>query len=145
MGAIQLDPATSELAQQQVKADRFFTKETDGLIQNWQGNVWMNPPYAQPLIGQFSQKLVNSINDGLIPQAIVLVNNGTETQWAQILLEKASAICFPASRIRFIDKEGKPSGAPLQGQMFIYLGNKTNPQRFFDIFSNFGVVMFGEK
>lgn len=26
----------------------YFTKEVDGLQQEWYGNVWMNPPYSKP-------------------------------------------------------------------------------------------------
>jgi hypothetical protein len=31
-----------------VPCKRFFTMADDGLIQRWQGRVWMNPPYSKP-------------------------------------------------------------------------------------------------
>ncbi len=119
---IELDPATSEKAQETVKAPAYYTAEHDGLIHDWHGCVWMNPPYAQPLIGKFVDKLIHHWQAGDVPAAIVLVNNGTETAWGQKLLERASAVCFPAGRIKFHDAEGNP-GAPLQGQMIVYLAS----------------------
>ena len=137
MGSIDLDPASCELANRTVKATNFFTKEDDGLNHAWLGNVWLNPPYAQPLIGQFAEKITAEVELGNAKQACVLVNNATETAWFQRMMERASAVCFPASRIRFIDKEGKP-GAPLQGQAVLYFG--TSSERFTKEFSQLGIV-----
>ncbi|MDP8929537.1 MAG: phage N-6-adenine-methyltransferase [Actinomycetota bacterium] len=44
MGAIDLDPASCDLAQRNVRAVRYFTTEDDGLRQDWWGRVWLNPP-----------------------------------------------------------------------------------------------------
>jgi len=59
-----------------------------------------------------------------IEQAIVLVNNGTETAWGNQLLSTCSAVCFPKTRIRFISPSGVQGDSPLQGQMICYIGNK---------------------
>ena len=139
MGSIDTDPASSEIANKTVGASVYFTKDDDGLTQQWNGNVWMNPPYAQPLIRLFCEAVVRKYHDKEIEQAIVLVNNGTETAWGQILLTACSAVCFPASRIKFIDKSGNPSGTPLQGQMIVYLGE--HGHEFMDEFSQFGAVL----
>lgn len=135
IGKFDLDPATSDVAQQAVQAKKFYTKETDGLAQTWRGRVWMNPPYAGGLVDQFVAKLSQHYQEGDVTSAIVLVNNATETKWFRQCAELASAICFPTGRIRFLDPEGNP-GAPLQGQALIYLGD--NPNEFMAAFAQFG-------
>lgn len=138
MGGIDLDPASSEVANRTVKASQIFTAQDDGLAQDWPiGRIWMNPPYAQPLMGQFAQKLADEARRG--SEAIVLVNNATETAWFQVMGAVCSAICFPKSRIRFLDPEGNP-GAPLQGQAIIYCGD--NRKSFERHFAQFGMVVW---
>lgn len=45
---IELDPASCETANQNVKALRFFNKENDALKQQWHAKtVWMNHPSAK--------------------------------------------------------------------------------------------------
>lgn len=139
MGGIDCDPATSEIANQTVKAETFFTAADDGLAQTWRGRVWMNPPYAQPLINDFAEAVSAKFESGEIDQACILVNNATETQWFQRMLSVASAVCFPKSRIKFIDPSGKPS-APLQGQAIIYMGD--NVKAFRAAFKPEGAVLF---
>jgi hypothetical protein len=46
-GKIDLDPASSELAQETVQATAYFTKDDDGLTKDWFGDVFLNPPFAQ--------------------------------------------------------------------------------------------------
>jgi hypothetical protein len=135
MGKIDLDPASSEVANRTVRATRFFSKDDDGTIRPWSGSVWMNPPYAQPLIARFSEKLVAELDAESITQAIVLVNNATETGWFQLMHQRATAVCFHKARIKFLDPEGRP-GAPLQGQAFLYFW--PNVQAFLDEFARHG-------
>lgn len=134
MGSIDLDPASSDIANNTVGATRYFTAETNGLEQAWSGNVWMNPPYSSDLIGKFADKLVDESPN--IEQAIVLVNNATETVWFMRMVGISSAVCFPHGRVKFIDVNGRPSAAPLQGQAILYIGD--NVGVFCDVFSQFG-------
>ena len=136
MGSIDLDPASSLIANERVGATKIYTQEDDGLQYEWSGNVWMNPPYAQPLIMHFISKLAESEN---VNQAIVLVNNGTETAWGQTLLKACSSVCFPQGRIKFIDPEGNPGQSPLQGQMIAYIGSNTDAFRI--EFAQYGTVL----
>ena len=139
MGGIDCDPATSEIANQTVKAKTIFTVEDDGLAQTWRGRVWMNPPYAQPLMSAFAEAVSAKFESGEIEQACILVNNATETQWFQRMVSVANAVCFPKSRIKFLDSQGKP-GAPLQGQAIIYMGD--NIELFVAAFKLEGAVLF---
>ncbi len=135
MGDIDLDPASSEIANGVVGAKQIFTIEDNGLIREWAGRVWMNPPYAGELIPLFCDKLVNHYETGKITEAIALVNNATETAWFNTLIGQASAVVFPKGRVKFYTPGGS-IGAPLQGQAVIYFGE--NPHKFLSCFKQFG-------
>lgn len=140
MNGIDTDPASTSKANEIVKAETYFTSEEDGRLQQWRGNVWLNPPYAQPLITDFCKLLIRKYQENEIQQACVLVNNATETTFYQDMLNACSAVCFIKGRVKFIDEEGRQSGSPLQGQSVLYFGN--NIDRFSDSFSQFGVILY---
>ena len=137
MGSIDVDPASSQIANTIVQAATYYTVADDGRNKDWTGNVFMNPPYAHPLIDEFTNKLISEIQSGNTKQAIVLVNNATETKWFQSLANKAAAVCFPQSRLRFWSPE-KASATPLQGQAFLYFGNDI--KAFRSEFGKYGFV-----
>ena len=58
LGGIDLDPASSSAANVTVGAKTFYDIDRNGLDQNWKTaqNIWLNPPYSQPLIGMFIDK-----------------------------------------------------------------------------------------
>lgn len=133
MGGIDLDPASCERANEVVQAKGYYTAETDGLAQDWFGNVWLNPPYSTELIAKFSEKLVKELPQ--IEAAIVLVNNATETEWFCKLVGMARAVCFPNGRVKFYRPDGT-TGSPLQGQAILYYGD--SPERFIETFRSKG-------
>jgi ParB family chromosome partitioning protein len=121
MGAIDLDPASSATAQKVVQAERFFSQADNGLEQEWAGRVWLNPPYAQPAIAQFADKMVREWASGRLAAAVMLTHNYTDTAWFQQLAHAATAICFTRGRVRFISPDGELA-SPTQGQAFFYFG-----------------------
>jgi hypothetical protein len=100
----------------------------------------MNPPYATPLISQFTQAFAEKFKSGEIKEGCVLVNNATETVWFQTVLAVSSACCFIKSRIRFVDPQGKQGDAPLQGQVILYFGK--NAKEFKKVFEDRGITLF---
>lgn len=138
MGTINLDPASSAVAQRFVKAERFYTINDDGLKQDWKGKVRLNPPYEKQLVELFASRLAQEYSIGNVTEAIVLVNNATETRWFQKLFAVADAICIPKGRIRFLDETGEPKQTPLQGQVFLYFGSRFD--FFMSRFQVFGAV-----
>ena len=117
MGSIDLDPASSKEAQKIVRATKYYDSKADGLKKNWKGNIWLNPPYSN--VKLFVDKLLDSRYD----QAIVLVNNATETEWFARLAERSSAMVFHTGRIKFATPESDGEGTTpcMQGQVFCIL------------------------
>jgi ParB family chromosome partitioning protein len=136
MGSIDLDPASNEIAQRVVKAKTFFSKEEDGLIHDWNGNIFLNPPYSHPEIAHFIEKLLKELKDG--QQAILLTNNNTDTNFFHNAARRAGALCFTKGRISFY-KSDMDKTSPTNGQVFYYFGK--NIDSFTKYFSNFGIVM----
>jgi len=135
MGGIDTDPASCAQANATVKADKYYDSKADGLTKKWHGRVFMNPPYAQPLIANFAKAVAAKFANKEITEAIVLVNNATETEWFDCMVKFSSAVCFPRARVKFVNKDGKLA-APLQGQAILYFGNKAD--KFIKQFNTFG-------
>lgn len=144
MGGIDLDPASNEYAQLTVKAGDWMgpehTEYIDGLQFEWNGNVWLNPPYGvidgESQTGIWARQLISEYDAGRVQQAIFLCNAVTDRQWFQQLWR--FPICFTNHRIKFETQDGTPQ-QPVNGNAFVYLGE--NAVRFARIFSRFGVVV----
>jgi phage N-6-adenine-methyltransferase len=138
LGQIDLDPASHVRAQKRVKASQFFTKGDDGLKWEWGGKVWLNPPYAQPDIDLFVDKLLLELSAGRATEAILLTHNYTDTAWFQKAASDSAMICFTYGRIAFESPTGEAC-RPTQGQAFFYFGE--NFARFAEIFKPVGFVV----
>lgn len=141
MGGIDLDPASNAYANEKVvHATEYYDINKNGLDKEWQGRVWLNPPYGRDEGGSnqetWSRRLIEQYEAGITKEAVLLVNANTEAKWFQPLYNYL--ICFTNHRIRFYNTEGTPN-QPTQGNAFIYLGNQT--ERFTELFSTFGVVI----
>ncbi|KQR30497.1 hypothetical protein ASF91_17135 [Rhizobium sp. Leaf155] len=109
LGAFDLDPCTPDFMPWCTAKTRFTEKE-NGLVQPWEGRVWLNPPFDRRVVGRFIERLVAHGN------GIALVHARTEAAWFTRVWE-ADALLFLADRIHFCDQDGKRqkanSGAPL--------------------------------
>jgi ParB family chromosome partitioning protein len=139
MGAIDLDPASSALANETVRALTWYGVEQDGLAQRWHGRVWMNPPYARMLIDRFVDRLMECHLAGDVPEALILVNNATDTRWFHHLQSAPHRHTLALSyRVKFVSPEGRDPNA-MQGQVVVYLGSRR--AEFALAFSAHGVVL----
>jgi hypothetical protein len=139
VGGIDIDPASCEFANRQVKAKRFYSIDEDGLTQQWKGNIWLNPPYGSGAVEPFIDKVIQEMSAGRIKHIAVLVNNATETKWFQRLLVNSQAVCFLASRIKFL-KPSAETNSPLQGQVICYGGSKI--EEFGKAYESLGITLF---
>jgi len=139
MGGIDLDPATCETAQAEIQASHYLTKRDDALQHPWLGRIWMNPPYSYPKIEQFVDKLIAEYEQENVIEAIVLVNNSSDTGWFHKLLSRFPA-CFTKGRIQFWHPQ-HPGFGTRQGQVFFYLGSGWKNDLFSDVFSQFGIMV----
>lgn len=138
MGSIDVDPASHERAQVAIQATTYYTAKTDGLAQEWRGNVFLNPPYNSGLIEKFIGKLFDELAEARTTAAILLTNNNTDTRWFHESANMATAICLTKGRIAFY-KPDSSTVAPTNGQAFFYFGPKL--QRFKEMFSPIGLIL----
>lgn len=149
MGGIELDPASCAAANCIVKAERYYTKEDNGLEQEWRARtIWLNPPYGRTekmqgtrksTIGLFVEKLLRAYESGLVEQAIVLATTEVNARWFYPLWQYP--ICFPDHRVKFLVPEKNERGVYSQmfGTSFAYIG--PNEQKFIEVFAQFGHVV----
>jgi hypothetical protein len=102
-------------------AKKCFTKEDDGLVQDWKGFVFLNPPYSNPTIKLFMGKL-SEHNNGI---ALIYARVGN-TMFHEFVWNKASSIYFLRKRIKFIDEHGKEGGSPGTDSCFVAYGSKAD-------------------
>lgn len=141
LGEIDLDPASCALANERVKAKRYFTAAQDGLAQCWSGRVYLNPPYSRGVIDRFVGKLLQHRYYGDIAEYITLTNVSVDTRWAQLLMLYSERVCFVRGRISFDTASGACKGKPPVGQMFCYGGSR--PGSFSEVFGKIGVIVKG--
>jgi len=101
-----------------VPADRFYTKEDDGLTQPWFGRVFMNPPFGcrrghVPWLLKFFAH-----GDGI---AICRAYTSSDW-WHEVVIPNAQALLFPRGKTKFIRPNGVIGTAPGHGIALIGAG-----------------------
>lgn len=94
-----------------------YNKNDDGLSKEWFGRVWLNPPYSRPLIERFVERMAEHGN------GIALLFNRCDSKMFQdVIFEKATAMKFLRSRIRFYRSDGTCGGSPGCGSILFAFG-----------------------
>ena len=96
------------------KCRRFYSKEDDGLAQDWRGVCWMNPPYGDT-IGRWMQKAYESSQQGGAT-VVCLVPARTDTAWWHDWAMKGE-VRFLRGRLKF---GGAKDGAPFPSAVVIF-------------------------
>ena len=136
LGEIDLDPCGNNKSQSTVPANKYFTKEEDGLTKSWDGTVYMNPPYGGE-IKDWIIKLLDEWESGNTIEAIALVPARTDTDWFYRI--DAHPWCAIRGRLKFSNHK---NSAPFPSAVF-YLGSEGDIEgieRFFKVFSKHGTI-----
>jgi len=89
------------------------------------------------LIEQFIDKLLQQIEAGYVSEAILLVNNNTETSWFHKAAAAAAVTFVFRSRVFFWRPGRDETTSPRQGQIAFYFG--PNIGRFAEVFAPKGM------
>ncbi|MEM6752658.1 MAG: DNA N-6-adenine-methyltransferase [Cyanobacteria bacterium P01_C01_bin.38] len=138
LGTVYLDPCADD--GKHLEARKHYTIVDDGLIQEWEGQVYMNPPFSHP--GVWIKKLQAEIKSGRVTEAIALVPAATDTKWLSPVL-KSQSVCFWTGRIKFLGEDYQPKNASRQSHVLVYWGE--NWQRFKEVFEAHGFVSVPSK
>jgi len=99
-----LDPASPPGGVPWIPATRHYSEIDDGLIQPWEGRVWLNPPYSDPR--PWVERLA------IHADGVALLPVDTSTGWWHDQVTSAAMLCFVKGRLRFIrDLDGRNHAA----------------------------------
>lgn len=119
LGEFDLDPCTQsfrpfDTALKHICEDR----GGDGLKEDWNGRVWLNPPYGKE-IERWLRKMVKHGN------GVALTFTRLETRWAQWVIPKADAVNFLDRRVQFLKINGKSAANSAgTGSMLLAFGKE---------------------
>lgn len=134
LGWIDLDPASSAIANDRIGAKEFFS--ANGLAQSWYGRVWMNHPFRRGENAQWVNKLVREVTEGHVIEALCITYACTSEAWFQPLLERP--ICFLSPRTNYYLPNGSIKKGVTKGSAVTYFGNDV--ARFARHFHLFGQI-----
>lgn len=109
-----LDPCATE---KNTKCKKYYTKDQDGLQQDWSNNVvFVNPPYSQAK--EWVQKCYwESKNKGV--KVVMLIPARTDTRYFHDFIYGKAEIRFIKGRLKFNDSK---NCAPFPSMIVIYGG-----------------------
>ena len=126
-----MDVCSAGSGKDYVPSFKKFTKQDDGLSQQWDGLVWCNPPYGTQT-GAWLKKMKEHNN------GIALVFARTGTKWWHETVTSASLVCFISGRLKFIDgNTGQPGGSAGADSVLIAWGQQAK-----ELLLNSGLGLF---
>jgi hypothetical protein len=136
-GEIDLDPCSNAHGDEaNIPAKMHFTREDDGLRQEWKGKIYMNPPYGRE-VADWISKLHREVANNNVEEAIVLVASRTDTQWFNSLVREGYLWCAVEGRLSFTGLDTEKNCAPFPSAIF-YIGERV--QDFYHTFKDFGPI-----
>lgn len=93
------------------KCKVFYTPEQDGLVQNWGGCCWCNPPYGRE-IGKWVKKAAEAECT-----VVMLLPARTDTAWFHDYIYGHAEIRFVRGRLKFGDSK---NSAPFPSMVVIF-------------------------
>jgi phage N-6-adenine-methyltransferase len=109
----ELDPAATK---ENAKCPRYFTKETNGLAQEWAPlRTFCNPPYGRGVTGKWVEK---AHQEWLRSATVVLLLPArTDTKWFHDFILGKAEVRFVRGRLKFGDS---PNSAPFPSMVVVY-------------------------
>ena len=138
LGDIDLDPASNPVANEVVKARRIYTKDDDGLVQDWHGKVFLNPPFGSETMSRFVEKLISEYQSGNVPEAIMLTDSLSLPNWFSKAIAACNAMFIDKDRFFYWDASRNTQRGWSKGCLF-YFGS--NRQAFNQTFKADGVIL----
>ena len=113
-----LDPCADK---DNYKCKRFFTKEDDGLTQDWSRHtVFMNPPYGREIRHWIKKAYDESLNGATV---VCLVPARTDTSyWHDYVIGGQAEVRFIRGRLKFGDSK---NSAPFPSAIVIFKAQPT--------------------
>lgn len=121
MGGIDVDPASCAQANEVVRATTFFGAKENGLLHDWIGNVWLNPPFGN-FSGEWAPTLLYQWKSGRVNQMCVLASTRAITaQGFHGVVQAANAMWVAYGRLPFWGPNAK---SPDEGHVVFYFGDR---------------------
>jgi len=111
-----LDPCATEA---NAKCEKYFTKEDDGLTQDWKGHtVFVNPPYGRGIGVWLKKGYEESKKHNTV--VVILVPSRTDTKWWHDYVMKAKEVHLVRGRLKFGDSD---NAAPFPSAVVVFHSN----------------------
>lgn len=141
LGGIELDPASSEVPQKWIRADRIYNKRDNGLTKIWKAKtIFLNPPFDKT--PEWVSCLTSQFERRFFGHAILLCNtNAGYTWWTEVF--DRFPCCLLRERLRFIKEDGTVGGQAKKGQTLALLSRHSSQtlEMFSGVLSPHGKVI----